>query len=261
MKKLFRFTLLLIFIAGVISSSGDLFAFTVLVDPGHGGDDTGARGHRYIQKAGKNEEESVYEKDITLEIGKKIQKKLSKFTTAYLTRSLDRTVSLEHRAELAEKLKADLIISVHINSSLNSKSHGFETYYLDNSNDVAVKKVEEAENKNLIEGDMAVQHILIDLAVEQTVKTSRPFANMLHKTVQKKIRGYKVTNRGVKAGMFYVLALSKRPGVLLEAGFISNSNDLKKLLDLDFQDKYSEAVVESVMNFAKKYNRKGMSVL
>ena len=119
----------------------DLSAMTILIDPGHGGEDDGAK----AMTLGRVPQELIKEKDISLSIAKKIYDKFSeKNYTVFMTRSFDRTVSLPERAAIAEKTKADLFISVHINSSPESSAVGFETYYLDNHNDVAIKKVEKA---------------------------------------------------------------------------------------------------------------------
>ncbi len=149
---------------------GTAFAdnFTVLIDPGHGGDDNGATAILSEEDItnGKKNTTSVFEKDLTLEISQLLQNKLkNKKYKAYLTRSFDRTVSLQERAAMAEKLNPDLFISIHLNSSENKNSHGFETYYLDNHSDLVVKKVEEAENKNLSGEDLVVQQIIIDLVI------------------------------------------------------------------------------------------------
>ncbi len=116
---------------------------TILIDPGHGGDEDGA----VATTVGENPPRMIKEKDIALDISKKIFEKLKKENySVFLTRSIDRTVSLAERAAIAEKTKADLFISVHINSSSEAGAVGFETYYLDNHDDVAIKKVEKTEN-------------------------------------------------------------------------------------------------------------------
>lgn len=219
------------------------FSYTILIDPGHGGEDKGAVTLHYDGKVLRE----IHEKDLTLEISKKIYAKLQeKKYQVYLTRSIDRDVSLEKRAELAEKVKADLFISVHMNSSTTSESHGFETYYLDNHSNVAVKKVEDVENKNLDGDQLIIHQILTDLVVEKTVVSSKSLANSIHLELKSNLQGFQIKDRGHKAGLFYVLALSKRPAVLLEVGFLSNPKELDKLSGESFQKKYSEAVVRGI---------------
>lgn len=230
----------------ILFFSLNAFSYTVLIDPGHGGEDRGAV---TLYHDGKVLRE-IHEKDLTLEISKKIYSKLrEKKYQVYLTRSIDRDVSLEKRAELAEKVKADLFISVHMNSSTTSESHGFETYYLDNHSNVAVKKVEDVENKNLDGDQLIIHQILTDLVVEKTVVSSKSLANLIHLELKSNLKSFQIKDRGHKAGLFYVLALSKRPAVLLEVGFLSNPKELEKLSGESFQKKYSEAVVRGIEKY------------
>lgn len=220
----------------------------VLVDAGHGGNEYGAQSS---MEKGKH----ILEKDLALEIAQKITKKLKGKVDAYLTRSLDRTISLQERAKLVEKLGAELFISVHINSSEDVHSNGFETYYLDNKNDVAVKKVVDNENAK---SDLPeeIQLILTDLVVGHTVDSSKQLAGHIHGYLAKTIpRKFGVKDRGIRRGLFYVLALSKIPGVLLECGFISNTNDLKKLSDPKFQNEYAESVSRGILDYFKEVKK------
>jgi len=222
------------------------FATTILIDPGHGGEDLGA------QTRGKNGK-LYYEKDITLEISKRIYDILKKKHTVYLTRSHDRTVSLAERADLAEKIKADLFISIHMNSTTEHTSHGIETYYLDNHHNAAVKKIEKVENSQgpgKSDEDHAVTQILTDLVVQKTVGSSRRLAQMVHGSLrQHLVSAYTVHDRGVKAGLFYVLALTKRPAILIECGFISNNPELRRLLNPLFQNQFAKAVAEGISDY------------
>ena len=243
MSKFVKFSSIFLFLVNV-----SIHATTILIDPGHGGEEDGA--------VGKFKENTIKEKDLTLEFSKKIYDRLQSLGhRVFLTRSLDRTVTLQERANIAEKIKADLFISVHINSSPDYRAKGFETFYLDNHDDIAIKKVEKAENINPGTTD-GIQQILIDLAVEQTVKTSKPLAYSIHAEKMKLLKGsHALVSRGVKPALFYVLALSKRPGVLLEVGFITNQDDLKKMLDPRFQDIYASAIVRGINQYLKSKKR------
>lgn len=220
------------------------FSKVVLIDPGHGGEEIGAVG--YLDKKKK-----LYEKDLSLRLSLKIKEHLSKHTTTYLTRSLDRVVSLQERADLADLLKADLFLSVHFNSSTNKSSHGFELYYLDNNSNVAANKVERAENLNLKGEELIVNQILVDLVVQQTVTHSKQLAGLVHQNVGPVVRKYGVTDRGVKPGLFYVLALSKRPGLLVEAGFVSNQKELKVINQERYLNDLAKGISDGVLEFIK----------
>ena len=236
------------------------WGFTILIDPGHGGEDNGAQSRL---KSKKGKWKKVKEKDIALSLSKKIHKELQKRKfNSYLTRSVDRTVTLAERAELAEKIKADIFISVHVNSSEKNAPRGFETYYLDNHKDSAVKKVENVENKNLKGEELIINKILTDLVIERTVKSSKSLAVNIHSKIHSMVgKKYKLKNRGVKPGLFYVLALTKRPAILLEVGFLSNSNELKKIMGSRFQSRYARAVAIGIENFIKKRNKLEPSLL
>jgi N-acetylmuramoyl-L-alanine amidase len=229
-------------------------AFTILIDPGHGGDEDGA----VAMSQGEIPPQEIKEKDIALSISKKIHSLLmQKNYSVYLTRSLDRTVSLPERAAIAEKTKADLFISVHINSSPENGAVGFETYYLDNHDDAAVKKVEKTENIQAKSDEIVLQQILVDLVVQQTVSTSKPLAESIHSHLKATVgKKYGIKSRGVKAGLFFVLALSKRPGVLLEVGFISTYKERVRMMNPKFQEDYARAVVFGIENFIKNQRSK-----
>lgn len=228
----------------ILLFSFSTFAKVVLIDPGHGGEESGAVGHLDPKKTRR-----VFEKDLSLRLSKKIKEELSKHTSTYLTRSVDRMVGLQERADLADLVKADLFLSVHFNSSSNPRSHGFELYYLDNNSNVAANKVERAENLNLKGEELIVNQILVDLVVQQTVTHSRQLAALVHEKVKPVIRQYKIDDRGVKPGLFYVLALSKRPGLLVEAGFVSNPGELKKVNEEKYLNDLARGIAAGVLAF------------
>ena len=220
-------------------------ALTVLIDPGHGGEDKGA----------KSKQKDVFEKDIALNIAKKIKAEMPTNYKVYLTRSLDRNVSLENRAAMAETVKADIFVSVHINSSAQSRAHGLETYYLDNHGDAAVKKLEEAENKSFTGEDPIVNQILTDLIIQRTVETSTKLATSIHGHLLSGLKKFGMRDRGIRPGLFYVLALAKRPAVLLEIGFISNDTELQKIRSAAFQDSCAKAVAQGIVSYAQKLGK------
>jgi N-acetylmuramoyl-L-alanine amidase len=227
--------------------SSTCFGQIVLIDPGHGGEDCGAKGKKFIKNRGVRKIITVCEKELTLKFSKVIQKKLNRKYKAYLTRSFDRTLSLEDRAHMVQKLKADIFISVHFNSSTSKKSNGFETFYLSNHDDVAVKRLEKVENKNAGGKEVMVQKILADLVIDLTAPKSKDLATYIHKELKNKMnKKYHMRNRGIRPAIFYVLALSKVPSILLEPGFLSNEKETKKILNKKFLDYYAEGIYQGV---------------
>ena len=257
MKNFLQLILILFSILQINCAS----AFVVLLDPGHGGSELGAMG-KIWKKKGKNKKLiNVYEKDLALALAKRIKNILDKKYSVYLTRSFDRTVTLDERANLAEKIKADLFVSIHFNSSNENQSNGFETYYLDNHQDVAIKKVEDVENKYLDGAEKIVNQILIDLVIQKTVPSSKKLANKIHSRVNDYVgKRYKMKDRGIRPGLFYVLALSKRPGVLIEAGFVSNPDELKIVRTHRFLNYYAKAIADGIHDYLTSLPPKDLSL-
>ena len=254
MKFIDKFILSFAFLF-VLFCSRNLLSQTILLDPGHGGKDDGAKAFQtFVNKTGRLEKKTHFEKDLVLDLSKRIGKKLKeKNYRVFMTRSFDRTVSLEKRAAIAERVNADLFISIHANASYYKTSGGFETYYLNNKSNQAIKKVEEVENKGLEGEDSVVNQILIDLVVNRTVESSRALASSIHSNLKGFLgSSLKMKDRGIKPGLFFVLALSKRPGVLLEMGFMSNPKELRKISSTAFQERYSEAVVVGIEKYFSK---------
>ncbi len=253
MKKLLLLSLFTIILKPVLG-------FTILIDPGHGGEDNGAESKIFIKKG---KWKPVKEKDIALSLAKKIHYELGKRKfNSYLTRSVDRTVTLAERADLAEKIKADIFISVHVNSSRKNQPRGFETYYLNNHKDSVVKKVEDIENKNLRGEELIINNILMDLVIDRTVKSSKSLAVNVHSEILGLVgKRYRLKDRGVKPGLFYVLALTKRPAILLEVGFLSNSRELRKIMGTTFQKRYARAVAIGIEKYIKKRTKIEPSLL
>lgn len=240
--------ILFFFISLSFAFSASVHSQVILVDPGHGGEDCGAK--KFIKKG--KDSQKICEKDLALEIAKAIQNKLKTKYRVYLTRSFDRNLTLHQRAEMADKVKADLFISVHANSSRYRKSNGFETYYLSNHKDKAISKIESVENTDVSGTQVIINKILADLVIDRSAPQSKSLASHIHRNIKKNLKKkYKIRNRGIKPAIFYVLVLSKRPAVLLEPGFISNAKDYKRLFSKEFQDAYAQSVLEGVNDYFK----------
>jgi N-acetylmuramoyl-L-alanine amidase len=229
--------------------------YTILIDPGHGGDDFGAKS-LFSDPLNPHESMEIFEKYVTLDISKKIAVELKKDFHVYLTRSIDRTLSLEQRAQMAESVGADLYISVHANANAKEHSRGLETYYLDNHQDIAIKKIEKIENPHLEGQDLMTNKILIDLLVQRMAPDSKRLAHFVHQSLTKDVAPlFKMPDRGIRPGLFYVLALSKRPAILLEAGFLTNNLDRRKLMSPKFQQYYANAVGNGVRKYFSSKER------
>jgi N-acetylmuramoyl-L-alanine amidase len=200
---------------------------TVMIDPGHGGRDPGAIGIGGAQ-----------EKVVTLKIAKALGAKLKKqgFDVRY-TRVDDRTISLEERTAIAEAARADLFLSIHANSSRRRSLQGIETYYLDKNHERHSLRVAARENGITRDQIDDLQRTLARLRVSELSTYSHRLANL----VQTELVGglpsrYRVNDLGVKKGPFYVLFLSDTPAILVEAGFITNRVEARRLRNDDYID-------------------------
>lgn len=243
-RSFFIFLTFLLFVPNV-------YAKKVLLDPGHGGEDCGAKGKIWKKK----KLQVVCEKDIALNIAKQIKKyiDMSGRHSAYLTRVTDKTLTLEKRSKMADFIKADIFVSIHLNASTTRSSHGFETFYLDNHRDAAVHKIEKVENKDVTGEEKVINTILADLVIERVAPKSKELGQFVHDAIKVKlVNRYKVPDRGLKPGLFYVLALSKRPSILLEAGFLTNQKEASLMNDSWFQRVYAKNVAKGIVDFLDK---------
>lgn len=219
---------------------------TIVIDPGHGGEDTGAIGPSGIK-----------EKDINLAIAKKLEKLLSRKTGAriILTRADDTFIPLEQRTAIANKNRADLFISIHANAAYKKGASGIETYFLnfeatdedakraaDFENAVVSAANKNQDNKNADD----LKTILMDMAQTEFLNESGSLAEIMQENL---CRTLKVENRGIKQAPFIVLAGAAMPAVLLEVGFISNKKDEKKLASKQTQEAIATAIYKSIARF------------
>lgn len=219
-------------------------AFTAVIDPGHGGELTGA-----VSPQGD------LEKDLTLQIARRVKRRLEALGgRVVLTRAADTRVPLANRAAVANALDADLFVSIHLNSmpteASRRTSSGVETYFLSaDATDAGAEASAARENADRLAGeptpdpDDPVALILDDLESTAALAGSSRLAYALH---DKLVAALKAENRGVKQAPFYVLAGARMPAVLLEVGFISNDAEAARLRTPAHQERIAAAVAEGV---------------
>ncbi len=224
----------------------------VVIDPGHGGKDPGTIG---ITK--------VYEKTITLGIGKKlgelIKKRMPGVKVVY-TRSNDTFVELYKRTQIANEAEGKLFISIHCNSMPGKRSgpNGFEIYLLrPGRNDDAIRiaarenaVIEFEDDKGKYKQLTEEEFILVTMAQSAFFRYSELFAQ---KAVQAMDRGTTLRNGGVKQAGFYVLVGASMPNALVETGYLSNRNDEKFLKSSSGQQKIAEALFDGIAAFKTTY--------
>jgi N-acetylmuramoyl-L-alanine amidase len=219
----------------------------VIIDPGHGGHDTGA--------IGKND---TREKDITLAISQKLADELKeRGLEVILTRDEDKYVRLEDRAQFANESRGDLFISIHCNSATNAKLHGVETYTLNLSSDRYSIRLAARENSSTEKGISDLQFILADLATKANTGESTRLASQVQKSLVGQLsHDYSnIKDLGTKEALFYVLLGVKMPAILVETSFLSNADEEERLNDEDYQDSVAEAIAQGVEDFLGDRNR------
>ncbi|RKH36635.1 N-acetylmuramoyl-L-alanine amidase [Corallococcus sicarius] len=213
----------------------------VVIDPGHGGHDSGAVG-----KAGTKE------KEVSLAISKKVADGLrEKGLEVVLTRDDDTFIRLEDRAKLANEAHGDLFISVHCNSAATHKLRGIETYTLNTSADRYSIRLAARENASSEKGISDLQFILADLATKaNTEESSRLAKSVQHSLVKGLSNKYDgIKDLGHKEALFYVLLGARMPAILVETSFLSHSEDEKRLASERYQDEVAKSIVLGVEEF------------
>ena len=244
------------FIVGYCISLSNLNAqsgqFTVVIDAGHGGKDPGAMAHGYK------------EKDIALAValktGSKIKADHPNVRVLY-TRDRDVFVGLQARSDFANRHKASLFISIHLNSSTSGSAYGTETYVIGMNKQSNNLNVAMRENKAmLLESDYkttykgfdptnAESYIIFDLMQEAYINRSIDIA----KFVERQYKNNGRTSRGVRQEGLWVLSQSAMPSILTEIGFISNANDAAYLGSESGQEEVAGAISRA---FTKFYDSK-----
>jgi N-acetylmuramoyl-L-alanine amidase len=215
----------------------------VVIDAGHGGKDTGSIGHN-----GLLEKDLVL--DVALRLGKLIRQQLG--AEVIYTRSDDTFIPLGERTAIANRVKADLFISVHANSSADSSATGVETYYFNLHGDKTALDVAMRENAA---ADSAISDLndLLKKAVLQTkLEESREFAQKVQESLtENSIRmNSNAHDRGVRRAPFVVLIGASMPSILAEIGFVSNPHDERLLRRTDQRDKIAQALFRGVTDYA-----------
>lgn len=218
----------------------------VVLDPGHGGDDTGAVGPS-----------GVAEKDITLGVARKLSARISERTrcAVLLTREDDTFVPLEERTAIANRVGADIFISIHVNAAASRSVDGIETFFLSfDSTDEDARRVAAFENSFSATGELRpddgvdLKEILLDMANTESHHESSVLAESVHTSL---LHAFKKEDRGVKQAPFTVLVGATMPAILVEVGFISNPREERRLSSAKEQALLADSITEGVEGFRK----------
>lgn len=224
----------------------------VAIDPGHGGNDTGAVGPTGLR-----------EKDVTLDIAHRVGPLLSRELKieTLLTRDTDTYVPLDLRTARANAFHADLFVSIHCNASEDGLARGVQTFSLDGARDRSAARVADRENAALArlateradggasEAELAA--ILTGLNVGDMAARSGHLAELLQRAALASLgqRYPETKDQGVKTAGFFVLVGADMPAALFETAFISNPEDEARLATADFRQKMADAIANAIRAF------------
>jgi N-acetylmuramoyl-L-alanine amidase len=225
-KNLVSFSIILaFFISTGLSCDAQANPLIVLLDPAHGGDDNGVV------------HDSFREKDVTLQLARLIQEEARKRQDIqiHLTRTGDKSISIAERVKLAETMKADCLLSVHINAGFANQANGYELYFPGfdkTANDAGDSKAivkDMLRNKSLNGSVMLFQHLQTAL---ETVFTRK--------------------GRGLRGAPCPLLGRLNIPALVLEVGFVTHPGDRKYLTDPKNQRTVAKAIVKGLADYSRK---------
>lgn len=214
---------------------------TVVIDPGHGGDEEGARGPG-----------GALEKDVALAVARQLRATIENRLgiRALLTRDGDQTVPLDERAAIANNNKADLFISLHANASVRASARGAEVFYLSiDEYGPEARRIAEAEGTWLPAvggGSRQVEMILWEMAQVRHLEDSAVFAGLVEQALRSRVP---MSARAIQQAPFRVLVGANMPAVLVEMGFISHPDEERLLTSNGHQSLIVQALFESVVRF------------
>lgn len=211
--------------------------YTIVVDPGHGGRDSGARGNGYN------------EKDIALQVATRLANNLRQDYNVIMTRDSDFFVPLDTRAKIGNDANADFFISIHLNSGSSSSANGTEVFYF-SKKDQGSYATQVAKFENKVDGSYGdvpfSDFILNDIFYRKNQKTSQAIAETV---LDNLINTTGLRRRGVIGANFAVLRGSNSPSILVELGFMNNYSDLSQYLTPDGQERAANAIGSAIRSY------------
>ena len=225
---------------------------TICLDPGHGGKDPGTIGRQLID----GEVEELQEKDVVLEVGKRLQTMLAaKYPNRniVLSRKNDTYVSLEQRTEIANDLPAGkndtvVFVSIHANASLNRNARGFEVWYL--PPDYRREGLVDSRSTGVKDPD--VLSILNTMREEEFTIESVLLAKSILSGIDNQV-GDVSPSRGIKKESWYVVRKAKMPSVLIEIGFVTNASEMLRLKDASYLNNLAKGIYNGITSFVSDF--------
>jgi len=215
----------------------------VVIDPGHGGHDPGAR------------VKGLNEADLTLDVALRLEKLLLKVpgVEVVMTRRTQVYIPLEERTAIANRAEADLFLSIHVNASRNSRARGIETYFLNFAPTPEAEAIAARENAGSAKTMHNLPDIVKAIALNNKINESRDFASLVQTAMFDRLRkvNRQARNLGVKQAPFMVLIGATMPSVLAEISFLTNRQEASLLKTAN----YRQAIADALFNGISKYQK------
>ena len=214
----------------------------IVIDPGHGGHDSGTIGPNGLE-----------EKDLVLEVGRRLGKLLESRLGAEVvyTRKDDTFIPLETRTAIANQEQADLFVSIHANSSNDPDARGVETYYLNFTSSPEALEVAARENAVSSKSIHELQDLVKKIALKEKIEESKEFASDVQTALHGGLstKSSNIRNRGVKKAPFIVLIGANMPSILAEISFVSNPTDERRLRTPEYRQKIAESLYRGISKY------------
>jgi N-acetylmuramoyl-L-alanine amidase len=215
----------------------------IVIDPGHGGHDTGTIGPNGLE-----------EKDLVLDVSRRLGKLLETRLGAEVvyTRKTDTFIPLETRTAIANQARADLFVSVHANSSHDADARGVETYYLNFTSSPEALDVAARENAVSQKSIYELRDLVKKIALKEKIEESREFAGDVQEALHSGLaaKSPAIRDRGVKKAPFIVLIGANMPSILAEISFVSNPTDEHHLETAEYRQRIAESLYRGIAKYA-----------
>lgn len=214
---------------------------TLVIDPGHGGDELGAQGPR-----------GTLEKDITLAVARRLRTAIESRLglKVFLTREDDRTLPLDDRSAFANAHKADVFLSIHANAAVRPSLKGAEVYFLtvERADAEARKRADNtaATLPELGGGTRMIDLILWETAQARYLEQSSALAGLIEQSLASRLE---MSPRAVRQAPFRVLVGANMPAALIEMGYLTNADQESQLTSAAYQDHVVQAILEALTKF------------
>ena len=214
---------------------------TVVLDPGHGGDELGTQGTK-----------GTLEKEITLSVARRLRTLIESRLglKVFLTREDDRTMSLDERSAFANNHRADVFLSIHANSAVRPSIKGAEVYYLTVERADAEARKKADENATTLPalggGNRAIDLILWETAQARYLEQSATLAGFIERALRPRVE---MSPRAVQQAPFRVLVGANMPAALVEIGYLSNADQEGQIATASYQDQVAQALLDALIKF------------